>query len=836
MTQATPHGTIPLAILDPALGRSGAHNLGFAELMLAHPPGPLGFWCADALPAAQRERLERGGAHVAPSFAQDFYALYHQSGGVAEHWDWIHALCGDYMRALRQVLERWPGTPVQVLHHTLSWEHATALSLALGLLGAPGQRLRHLALLMYAPGVAPDGQVLDPARRLNFRLAFAALDRIPEVTLHASCSEHAAAYAALLGRSAPLPLHPCFLGDWREPPASGAREPGRVLAYVGEAKQEKGFLELPARLARMAGDDPAAHARFVVHCVEARTDAARAVMDEVRALAAGDPRILVHEGHWSDQRLHEEFSRASLVCLDYDPETYAHKTSGLLWLAAWHRVPVRVPGASWLAREAVRLGLPVLPADAPADPARARTDVKAAGEAYRQAIFQPFDAWLAAQAGEGAEPSPAAPAAAPDPDALDAVHAAIGEETRRPARAVAGRPGAADVVLFWKQNDSTLYGRRNDMVAHYLAGRPDVRRVLVVDAPVSDLRLATLAGGDGVDQSRWIHERTLEKLRGERDHGAILHRVFAYDGNRFGMLAHEEPDAAFIAAYGDWLAGLFEREGIEPARSAFWIYPRDFCMPALLQRFAPDRVVVDMVDDDRAWPGVPDARKERLGRNYAELLQDADLVLANCAPVQAGLQAWREDVRLVPNGVDEAHGRMRPPGRPPEAGAVIGYLGNLEAKIDVPLLDAIATRFPQHRLVLVGSTHANPAVRGLLRHPNVEMPGVVPYDRVGDWLSRFDVAVIPHLDMELTRRMNPLKTHVYLAWGIPVVSTAVANVQDDGELVRMVVSHRAFLHQLGQVLSMERPPAERFRAHVAKNGWRSRLETVVDELRLGELG
>jgi hypothetical protein len=116
------------------------------------------------------------------------------------------------------------------------------------------------------------------------------------------------------------------------------------------------------------------------------------------------------------------------------------------------------------------------------------------------------------------------------------------------------------------------------------------------------------------------------------------------------------------------------------------------------------------------------------------------------------------------------------------------------------------------------------------------MPGVVPYDRLGEWLSRFDVGVIPHLDMEMTRRMNPLKTHVYLAWGIPVVSTAVANVDSDGELVRVVVSHEAFLHQLGQVLTRPRPPAERFRAHVAANGWQSRLQGVVDSLELHRMG
>ena len=41
-----------------------------------------------------------------------------------------------------------------------------------------------------------------------------------------------------------------------------------------------------------------------------------------------------------------------------------------------------------------------------------------------------------------------------------------------------------NVVMFWKQNDSELYGRRSDMVAKYLASRGDVGKVLVLDAPI----------------------------------------------------------------------------------------------------------------------------------------------------------------------------------------------------------------------------------------------------------------------------------------------------------------------------------------------------------------
>ena len=42
----------------------------------------------------------------------------------------------------------------------------------------------------------------------------------------------------------------------------------------------------------------------------------------------------------------------------HDNESYQNKTSGLLWIAAWYRLPAVFLRSSWLTREAFRLGLP----------------------------------------------------------------------------------------------------------------------------------------------------------------------------------------------------------------------------------------------------------------------------------------------------------------------------------------------------------------------------------------------------------------------------------------------------------------------------------------------
>src|SRR3546814_12717230 len=108
-------------------------------------------------------------------------------------------------------------------------------------------------------------------------LACSALARLPNVSLYAACSEYADAYAKLLGKAEPLQVHPCFLGDWRQRPERAEQPAGLVLAYVGEIKQEKGFIDLPASLAAMLRDGECRDQGFVVKVNEARTPTGREI-------------------------------------------------------------------------------------------------------------------------------------------------------------------------------------------------------------------------------------------------------------------------------------------------------------------------------------------------------------------------------------------------------------------------------------------------------------------------------------------------------------------------------------------------------------------------------
>ena len=805
-----------IAIIDPALGRTGAHNRGFAALLARQGAGrsELGVWCNKTIDAGLGKELADCGATVVPAFDIDFYQLMEKStGGVAEHWDWVYGLACQYVRVFEQVLERWPRGTVHLVHHTLSWEHASALALAIGLAGGATDRLRHLAFLMFSPGVDYAGGTYDNDRALNFRLAFCALDRAPAVSLYAGCSEYARAYATLLERPEPIPLHPCFLGDWRvRPPSWRDSSTHTVLLYVGEIKQQKGFLQLPRMLEHLLRTTTA-ETRIVIQFVAVRNAAAQRTVDELTRLAEGHERVELHQGFWSDEQLKAVLSSVDVLCLNYDVDAYRHATSGLLWLAAWYGLAVQVPPDCWLQREALRLGVPVHPSlDASCNATVAAVSVPR-DENYFNALFTPFWGWLKANTTE----SP------------------VQRDTQ------AGVKGA-DIVLFWKQNDTGLYGRRSDMIVRYLASRSDVRRVIVVDAPIGDANLEKLAQATPTPtQNQRIHAEIKQKLQGARDIGKVSCHVYVcpLEAYRFRDDGSSRPH--FIKGYTRYLADVFAAKNVDLRRALFWIYPTNTYAPQLIRHFQPARVVADVEDDQREWPGVSEASRDRLTKNYRDILAAADAVMTNCESLRECMAGFFGDIRLIPNGCDVDPPHVTPVnnaafdefiGFP---GKTIGFVGNLESKIDIVLLQKVAERFHDCQVVLLGSTHANPDTFALSRNPNVRMPGVVPYPELDAWLRKFDVGLVPHLVTKLTRNMNPQKIYAYLSSGVPVVSTDISNIPRDTELVRIAVSHEQFLGEVAAVLQRDHPSADVFGTYVAENSWSQRLHGFVDELELGQI-
>ena len=96
---------------------------------------------------------------------------------------------------------------------------------------------------------------------------------------------------------------------------------------------------------------------------------------------------------------------------------------------------------------------------------------------------------------------------------------------------------------------------------------------------------------------------------------------------------------------------------------------------------------------------------------------------------------------------------------------IIGYSGMVnEVRIDLDVIDCIATKRPDWQMVFIGPAKAR-LIERYTHYKNVQFMPPVDYQSLPDYIHYFDVAIVPFKINEHTRGNNLLKFHDYLAMG-----------------------------------------------------------------------
>ena len=187
--------------------------------------------------------------------------------------------------------------------------------------------------------------------------------------------------------------------------------------------------------------------------------------------------------------------------------------------------------------------------------------------------------------------------------------------------------------------------------------------------------------------------------------------------------------------------------------------------------------VYDCMDELSAFAGADPALPAR----ERALLRRAGLVFTGGRSLFDAKRRGHEDVHLFPSGVDVAHFRPARDGLedPDDQQGVphprVGFYGVLDERLDADLLAAVADLRPGVQFVLIGPTaKIDPAA--LPARPNLHYLGAKPYAALPGYAANWQAAIMPFAINEATRFISPTKTPEYLAAGLPVVSTPIADV------------------------------------------------------------
>ena len=387
-----------------------------------------------------------------------------------------------------------------------------------------------------------------------------------------------------------------------------------------------------------------------------------------------------------------------------------------------------------------------------------------------------------------------------------------------------------NVVMFWKQNDSGIFGRRQEMLLKQFARMPHIGKILHIDAPMSIDQLTAIAGSKsrhGFNLGGLVAANTIARHLRASDDDRVKRRTFIYRGREEVFLGRELPDiASFPNAVESWLRELGMTDNL-----LAWVCP---VVPGFIEvqkRLGFSFVVADVIDDQRQWPMRLEWRTQ-IERNYRETFEQADMAFANCRPVSEWLEGEGLRNFVVPNGMDirrdvdkwEVPAELRHMKRP-----IVGYAGNLSSRIDWDLLDKIAASRPDWSFVVIGEPPSKGLYYQIVARPNVHAMGVQPYETALRYIAHFDVAMIPHAHSALSDSMNPLKLYVYRGLGVPVVSSAVANLDDLTGDIRIAESADEFVSKLEAAIAERQ---SRGRAYPAPElmqaySWESRAARIL---------
>jgi len=192
---------------------------------------------------------------------------------------------------------------------------------------------------------------------------------------------------------------------------------------------------------------------------------------------------------------------------------------------------------------------------------------------------------------------------------------------------------------------------------------------------------------------------------------------------------------------------------------------------AFLDRYSPDLIVYDYLDDFDAW-------KPYLG----PMVEKAHVVITTSRKLMEEMARDYPDKPsiMVPNGCDIERFRQGGKAEKPRElkdhdGPVITYSGAWAKWVDIGLVEKIAFTFSNALVCIMGTEFGVKVPRHI---PNLRYLGLKNYFELPAYLNHSTICIIPFVINPITVATNPIKMYEYLASGKPVVSTNLPEVQN----------------------------------------------------------
>ncbi len=263
------------------------------------------------------------------------------------------------------------------------------------------------------------------------------------------------------------------------------------------------------------------------------------------------------------------------------------------------------------------------------------------------------------------------------------------------------------------------------------------------------------------------------------------------------------------------------------------------CFPMFVDYFSnikADLTIFDAIDN---WIEHPSFLKHQsvLKENYKIINEKSDLVFTVSEELINFFenQGRTKNLYWIPNGVDTNHftpmsdlgaGVMDDVLRP-----IVGYLGTIQHRFDVELLEYLAKNNPKKSFVLAGPIWRSELKEKLKKYKNIYLTGRIPYSQAPDYINCFDVAIIPHKLDKFVKSTYSLKLLEYLSCGKPVVTTPTPDTEEFKDVIYRASNYEDFNKKINLALKEDSPLlTEKRIERVKKESWEMKIGEMMEKI------
>lgn len=230
-----------------------------------------------------------------------------------------------------------------------------------------------------------------------------------------------------------------------------------------------------------------------------------------------------------------------------------------------------------------------------------------------------------------------------------------------------------------------------------------------------------------------------------------------------------------------------------------------------------------------------------LNNCYKLINNKSDIIFTVSKNLQDTIFKNHKRTRYIPNGIKLSIYKRKVDDRPidlPKDKPIVGYIGLMQERIDIELLLYLVSKNKQLNFVFIGPVMSPGYFEKLKKYENVFFLGSKHHGDIINYLSFFNVAIIPHKLNAFTKSMNPLKLYEYIAANKEVVTTPVPPSEEYSGIVHIANNYKDFDRFVKLVI--EKPfstfSVEMLEKEIVKHDWSSRYYEMKRFINLVEQG